>query len=96
MIIVKSLLTHQLQRQDTEQGWRALNPILLSGEMGIESDTRRVKIGDGIHNWLDLSYWTTYGTTYISSESGAEHGGIYVSNNVISADLLYEEITPEE
>lgn len=96
MITVKLLLTHQTQRKDTEQGWHTLNPILLSGEIGIEIDTRRVKVGDGIHNWIDLPYWTTYGTTYIGSESNVEHGGIYVLNNVISADLLYEEITPEE
>jgi len=37
----------------------SLNPILLQGEMGIESDTNKVKYGNGTDNWSDLPYATS-------------------------------------
>jgi len=35
------------QRRDTAAGWTSANPTLLSGEFGVETDTNKVKIGDG-------------------------------------------------
>jgi hypothetical protein len=43
-------------RNDTEAAWTAADPILAQGEMGLETDTRRFKIGDGTNNWSDLDY----------------------------------------
>ena len=36
--------------------WSANDPILAQAEIGVELDTRKFKIGDGIHNWNSLSY----------------------------------------
>lgn len=44
------------QKYDTSSNWGTANPILLAGEIGIESDTNKIKIGDGATNWNDLSY----------------------------------------
>ncbi len=44
-------------RRDTEANWTAANPTLLNGEMGIETDTRRYKVGDGVTAWSSLSYY---------------------------------------
>lgn len=44
-------------RNDTASAWTAANPILIKGEFGIEDDTRRFKIGDGIRAWNVLPYW---------------------------------------
>ena len=38
--------------------WEAQNPLLQRGEMGIEQDTRKFKIGDGVTRWNDLEYST--------------------------------------
>lgn len=47
----------QLQfRRDTYENWRCANPLLASGEMGIELDTHTFKIGDGTLRWNDLPY----------------------------------------
>jgi hypothetical protein len=43
-------------RNDTAANWTAADPILAQGEMGLETDTRLFKIGDGINNWSDLDY----------------------------------------
>lgn len=43
----------QLARGTTAQ-WAALNPVLLDGELGWESDTATFKIGDGVSTWSQL------------------------------------------
>jgi hypothetical protein len=44
------------QRNDTAVNWLLVNPILLRGELGIEYDTGKMKIGDGSSNWAALPY----------------------------------------
>lgn len=57
------------QKSDLSTFWSANNPILLNGEIGIESDTKRFKIGDGINHWNDLKY---FGTTVKIDDSTVE------------------------
>lgn len=45
-----------LQRRDTSANWSSANPILAEGEMGIVTDTKGYKIGDGSTAWNDLEY----------------------------------------
>jgi Major tropism determinant N-terminal domain len=44
-------------RRDTAANWTRGNPVLKSGELGYETDTERVKIGDGSTSWTSLSYF---------------------------------------
>ena len=44
-------------RNGTAAAWTSANPILLAGEMGVETDTRKYKIGDGATAWSSLSYY---------------------------------------
>ena len=51
-------------RRDSAAAWVANNPILASGEMGIElpvvnTDPVKIKVGNGIHNWNTLPYQPT-------------------------------------
>ena len=41
---------------DTAENWSTNNPVLLAGEIGIESDTKLYKFGDGVTAWNDLDY----------------------------------------
>ena len=43
-------------RRDGAQQWANVNPILAQGELGIEIDTSRIKIGDGVTPWNSLKY----------------------------------------
>lgn len=43
-------------RGDTVANWAAVNPVLAEREMGIETDTRRLKVGDGSTAWNVLPY----------------------------------------
>jgi hypothetical protein len=43
-------------RRGTAAQWTAANPTLAAGEMGVESDTRKTKIGTGSTAWTALAY----------------------------------------
>lgn len=43
-------------RRDLAAVWTMANPILGQGEPGVEIDTNRVKIGNGILEWNNLPY----------------------------------------
>ena len=43
-------------RNDTAANWTTHNPVLLAGEVGIERDTNKFKIGDGAKTWSALPY----------------------------------------
>ena len=49
-------------RRDTLSNWTIINPILGEGEIGIETDTNKFKIGNGILNWNVLSYYSESST----------------------------------
>ena len=78
-------------RTDTAAAWTAANPTLLSGEVGIESDTRKIKVGTGSTAWNALPYflagvhvrgqasYTTTGTVSIATQ------GTYVSTGLTAA-----------
>lgn len=36
-------------RRDTSARWTEINPILLEGEIGVETDTKLRKMGDGVN-----------------------------------------------
>ena len=36
--------------------WTSVNPILTSGELGLETNTFKLKFGDGTSHWNDLPY----------------------------------------
>jgi hypothetical protein len=50
-----------LLRRDSLGNWQSNNPVLLSGEPGYETNTGKLKVGDGITPWNQLSYY--YGAT---------------------------------
>jgi hypothetical protein len=43
-------------RRDTASNWTSENPTLSAGELGFETDTDKVKIGDGSTAWTSLGY----------------------------------------
>lgn len=43
-------------RRDTAANWTSTDPILASGEVGLETDTTLIKYGDGTSAWTALPY----------------------------------------
>ena len=49
-------------RRDTAANWTSVNPVLSQGEPGLETDTSKVKYGDGTTAWNDLDYSSASGS----------------------------------
>lgn len=45
-------------RRKSASDWQSSEEILLAGELGVESDTGKVKVGDGTSRYTDLQYLT--------------------------------------
>lgn len=53
-------------RRGTAAAWNAANPVLASGEPGYETDTGKLKVGDGATAWTTLPYFSA-GSSGVSS-----------------------------
>ena len=74
-------------RRDTASNWLSVNPILSSGEIGLETDTLRFKYGDGTLKWADLPYPSLGGGSVQSITAGyGLLGGIITSQGEIDID----------
>ena len=64
-------------RRGNANAWLSTNPILSSGELGLELDTNRFKIGDSSNTWANLAYFSpAIGTT----SNLAEGANLYFTN----------------
>lgn len=70
-------------RRDTAATWSSVNPTLAEGEVGLELDTGKIKIGNGSSSWANLTYFS--GTTSLTNVS---------SNIVPSSDNVYDLGSP--
>jgi hypothetical protein len=52
-----SNITRIRLRRDIAANWAGANPVLANGEVGLETDTRNVKVGDGSTAYVALPYW---------------------------------------
>lgn len=79
-------------RRDTTSGWSTANPTLALGEYGLDTDLKKVKIGDGATAWTSLPFQTvavaekvlmngSARTIYVTGPtgpSGASEGDIWI------------------
>ena len=54
--MAKELNTRIQLKHGLAANWTKNNPVLLAGEVGIETDTLKMKVGDGISHWDTLGY----------------------------------------
>lgn len=70
---------HIQLRRDFAATWLSYNPILVQGEMGLELDTDKFKIGDGVNTWANLPYGGIKGDEvgiFDGGEPDSNYGGI--------------------
>lgn len=70
-------------RRGTAAQWTSANPVLAQGEVGFETDTNKLKIGNGSSTWSALNYFSptpdlsayltqaSASTTYLTQESAS-------------------------
>lgn len=52
------MLIQMQMRRGTSTEWSSANPVLASGELGLDTSLNKFKIGDGTTAWNSLSYAT--------------------------------------
>lgn len=76
-----AVITQIQVRRGTASQWVSTNPTLAAGELGLETDTAKFKIGDGTTAWNSLAYsnpnlfrstptFTTNAYTLVASDAG--------------------------
>ena len=85
--------TRILLRNDVATAWTTANPVLMKGEIGIEIDTNKFKIGDGTKKWNELSY---VGTDIEIAGSGSVIVDAVVNKSTGKLTLTKGDVTDED
>ena len=68
-------------RRDTAANWTSNDPVLSIGEQGFETDTNKMKIGDGVSAWSALAYMAGgAGGLELQAPTSSNEYYIYVGN----------------
>jgi len=51
-----TIIQRRQERNDTAAAWTAANPVLAAAEIGVETDTLKFKLGNGVLTWAALAY----------------------------------------
>ena len=96
-------------RRDTAANWTATNPVLRAGEFGVETDTLKVKVGNGSSAWNSITSYlnitpsglTTELSNYVlASTKGQANGVVALSSNsnaiIPGTSIIIEGTTANE
>lgn len=78
-----AVVTQIQVRRGTAADWTSANPTLASGEIGFETDTNKVKVGNGSLAWNSLSYLGS-GDVTLNGVQTLTNKTISGSNNTLS------------
>jgi len=87
-----------VQRVATRASWAARNPILLTGEIGFETDTGNQKIGNGVESWNKLHYygspghWGEFSSNADQSATANTPTEVTYTNTVAAGDSVRIEL----
>jgi hypothetical protein len=63
-------------KRGTASAWTSANTVLAAGEVGFETDTKKMKVGDGSTAWTSLGYTVTDGDiSGVTAGTGLSGGG---------------------
>jgi hypothetical protein len=63
-------------KRGSASSWTSANTVLAAGEIGFETDTKKMKVGDGSTAWTSLGYTVTDGDiTGVTAGTGLSGGG---------------------
>ncbi len=71
-------------KRGSASSWTSANTVLAAGEIGFETDTKKIKVGDGSTAWTSLGYTVTDGdisgvTAGTGLSGGGNSGGVTLS-----------------
>lgn len=75
-------------RRDTASAWTTANPTLAAGELALETDTLKLKAGDGSTAWTSLAYYTLGTVGFLATTGGTLSGTVVAADNIIQRPVL--------
>ena len=75
-------------KRATAARWVSQNPVLAAGEIGYETDTRKMKLGDGTSSWTQLSYLVAEGAGAAGQAATIRIGTVTTLNYNASATVV--------
>lgn len=87
-----TLKTKLIIRNDVAANWTTHNPKLSKGEVGLETDTLKMKVGDGVTQWNALPYYNDQTNTY---QDNITTNGKHVGDVAVVTTPIYEDATDQ-
>ena len=78
-------------RRDVAADWTSANPVLAEGELGLETDTAKWKIGDGATAWTSLGYANQVVAGPASVSNSGASPALTITNTGSGNSLLVED-----
>lgn len=91
------ILARMQIRRGTAAQWAAVNPVLRSGEFGYETDTKRMRCGDGVSPFASLPIFVSTGDAVIGAllDVAGKAGQVPVVFTDVSG-TRYQHRTPQQ
>jgi hypothetical protein len=86
--MAKELTAKFKNRADTAINWATANPILGLGELGLETNTNKIKFGDGVSTWNSLPYYSDIAKDITNNKT--YRYSLQIVNGV--TQFVYEEV----
>lgn len=83
-------------RRDTLENWQTTNPVLAEGEIGIETDTNRIKIGNGTDEYKNLNYSYIPMSNFKGITNQETPGDFLVRNEDVEKSITWSAFRNEE
>jgi hypothetical protein len=87
-----AVVTQIQLRRGTAAQWTSTNPTLAAGEQGYETDTGKMKVGNGSTAWASLAYLGAGTVTSITAGTGLS-GGTITASGTIAIDATVATLT---
>ena len=79
-------------RRDTASDWTSANPTLAQGELGLETDTLKLKAGTGTTAWNSLGYYTLATAGFLATTGGALTGALTTNSTIDGRDVAADGV----
>ena len=94
-------------RRDTAANWTSVNPTLAAGEFGLETDTGKIKLGNGSSGWTSLTVYKTdkvfdaaaetklagiEASADVTDATNVAAAGAFMATNVIDEDTMVSNL----
>jgi len=82
-------------RRDTASDWTSANPTLAQGELGLETDTLKLKAGTGTTAWNSLAYYTLATAGFLATSGGTLTGALTTNSTIDGRDVAADGVTAD-